>query len=145
MRNLKKVLSLTLALVMMLGMMTFAGAAEAKKMTLDDFKDKADITKVDAVRLMVDLGILGGDENGNFAPKAAIERAAMAKLVYTAKMGTADATNLAGAGKFTDVAANHWASGYINYCASTKIIAGVTEVTFQPSAKVTTAAAAKML
>ncbi|MEG1396810.1 MAG: hypothetical protein RSC82_07520, partial [Oscillospiraceae bacterium] len=61
MRNLKKVLSLTLALVMMLSMMTFAGAAETTKVsTATDLTDMKDVTNKEAVTLLVDLKVIAG-------------------------------------------------------------------------------------
>ena len=67
MRNLKKVLSLSLALVMLLGLMVVgAGAAT----TFADLKDKDEISEnyAEAVDLLTALGVLEGNENDEFMP-----------------------------------------------------------------------------
>jgi hypothetical protein len=44
------------------------------------FSDDADITQKDAVQTCMDLGIVKGCGNGNFAPTASLTRAEMAKM-----------------------------------------------------------------
>ncbi|MEG0825521.1 MAG: S-layer homology domain-containing protein, partial [Oscillospiraceae bacterium] len=78
MRNLKKVLSLTLALVMMLSMMTFAGAAETTKKTAADLTDIKDVVNKEAVSLLVDLKVVAGRDDGAFDPAGSLKRAEFA-------------------------------------------------------------------
>ena len=76
MRNLKRVLSLALASVMLLGMMVIgAGAASVNDM------DK--VVNKEAVALMVDLGIIEGDNTGAFNPTGTINRGIRNNSDYT--------------------------------------------------------------
>lgn len=138
MRNLKRVLSLAMASVMLLGMMVIgAGAA--------DLTDMDKVTNKEAVNLMVDLGIIVGKPDGSYAPTETIDRATMSKLIYFVLMGTADESAFKGISTpLTDVKGN-WAEGFINYCYSMKIVAGTGDNTYNPNGKVTTVSAAKML
>ena len=57
MRNLKRVLSLGLALVMMLSLMIVSAGAAS---TYDSFTDKDEIVNTEAVNTMVSLGVIDG-------------------------------------------------------------------------------------
>ena len=86
MRNLKKVLSLSLALVMLLGLMVVgAGAAT----TFADLKDKDEISEnyAEAVDLLTALGVLEGNENDEFMPTGTLTREAAAKIVAYLALG----------------------------------------------------------
>ena len=120
MRNLKKILALALALVMTLSLMTVANA----------FNDDKDIdAKYDeAVTVLSALNVFKGVNDGsNFAPKQTITRAEVAAIIYRIVTGDV-ADNQAGIykdyAKFKDVAANHWAAGYIGYCSNAELILG---------------------
>ena len=120
MRNLKKILALALALVMTLSLMTVANA----------FNDDKDIdAKYDeAVTVLSELKVFKGVNDGsNFAPKQTITRAEVAAIIYRIVTGDV-ADNQAGIykdyAKFKDVAANHWAAGYIGYCSNAELILG---------------------
>ena len=120
MRNLKKILALALALVMTLSLMTVANA----------FNDDKDIdAKYDeAVTVLSDLKVFKGVNDGsNFAPKQTITRAEVAAIIYRIVTGDVNDTQ-AGIykdyAKFKDVAANHWAAGYIGYCSNAELILG---------------------
>ena len=143
MSMIKKLIALTLALAMVLSVSAFAGYKA------DTYVDAAaiDADCEAAVELMYALEIMKGDDKGQFRPEAGITRAEMAKMIYVIlNYGKDDkAVNYTGANFFTDVEAGYWAEGYINYCASTKLIAGRGDGTFDPTADVTTAEAAKML
>ena len=143
MSKIKKLIALTLALAMVLSVSAFAGYKA------DTYVDAAAINAdcESAVELMYALEIMKGDDKGQFRPEAGITRAEMAKIIYVIlNYGNDDgATFYLGGNFFTDVEAGYWAEGYINYCASTKLIAGRGDNTFDPTANVTTAEAAKML
>ena len=120
MRNLKKILALALALVMTLSLMTVANA----------FNDDKDIdAKYDeAVTVLSNLKVFKGVNDGsNFAPKQTITRAEVAAIIYRIVTGDVNDTQ-AGIykdyAKFKDVAANHWAAGYIGYCSNAELILG---------------------
>ena len=120
MRNLKKILALALALVMTLSLMTVANA----------FNDDKDVnsTYAEAVEVLSGLGVFKGVNDGsNFAPKQTITRAEVAAIIYRIVTGdVADRQDgiYADYAKFKDVAANHWAAGYIGYCSNAELILG---------------------
>ena len=143
MRNLKRVLSLALASVMLLGMMVI-GAGAADK-TAADLTDMDQVTNKEAVSLMVDLGIIVGKPDGSFAPSEGVDRATMAKLITYILMGDVDAAIFEGTKTdLTDIDTN-WAEGYIKYCYANGIITGDGQGHFFPTEPVTVVQAAKML
>ncbi|MGI5930193.1 S-layer homology domain-containing protein [Pseudoflavonifractor sp.] len=143
MRNLKRVLSLALASVMLLGMMVI-GAGAADK-TAADLTDMDQVTNKEAVSLMVDLGIIVGKPDGSFAPSEGVDRATMAKLITYILMGDVDAAIFEGTKTdLTDIDTN-WAEGYIKYCYANGIISGDGLGHFFPTQGVTVVQAAKML
>ena len=76
MRNLKRALSLSLAAAMLIGMMVVGASAE--------YKDQASVTNTEAVDLLSALGVIGGDQNGNYNPAATLTRAEFCVcLLYT--------------------------------------------------------------
>ena len=132
--NLKKVLALVLAFACAFTM--FAGAA---------FTDSADIKATEAVDMLTALGVIDGYADGSFKPNGTVTRAQMAKMIYVARTGSANADSYKSAvTSFTDVN-NHWAAGYIKYCQANGIIAGKSATKFVPDATVTGVEAAKML
>ena len=145
MRNLKKVLSLSLALVMLLGLMVVgAGAAT----TFADLKDKDEISEnyAEAVDLLTALGVIEGNENDEFMPTGTLTREAAAKIVAYLALGVDAAEKLTvTSAPFKDVAANRWSAGYIAYCANVGIIDGDGKGSFYPTQEVTGYQFAKML
>ena len=140
MKNLKRVLSLALATVRVIGMMV-VGANAA-------FNDQADIQYTEAVDTLVALGVIDGMGGNTFNPDGTLTRAQAAKMVAYVKAGANENTigYYDGTTKFTDVGTNHaWASGSINYCVANGIIAGMTATTYQPDATLTGAQLSKML
>jgi len=145
MKNLKKILSLSLAVVMLLGMMIMPASAADSKMTYADLVDKDDIKNLSEVALLVDLGIIEGKTGGVYDPTGIVDRATMAKVVTTLHFGAADASQFLGTtSDLIDINGN-WAEGYILYCYTQNIIAGDGLGKFFPSNQVTVAEAAKML
>ena len=140
MRNLKKVLSLSLSLVMLLGlMMVGAGAATT-------YTDADDITYTEAVDVMSAVGVFNGSDSGDFQPNGDLTREQAAKIITYMLLGqtAADAltTNTA---PFQDVAANRWSAGSIAYCVTMGIVAGDGNGRFYPTQTVTGYQFAKML
>ncbi len=135
MRNLKKVLALVIAFSMMLSVVAFAGYNDVD----------ADADYAGAVELLSALNIIKGDDQGNFNPDNTITRSEMAAIICRAK-GLEDAANGAkGPTAFTDVAADHWASGYINLASQNGIIAGYGNGLFGPEDTLTYEAAVAMI
>ena len=135
MRNLKKVLALVIAFSMMLSVVAFAGYNDVE----------ADADYAGAVELLSALEIFQGDENGNFNPDNTITRAEMAAIIIRAK-GLESAANASkGATMFPDVAADHWASGYVNLASQNGIITGTDEGLFDPNGTLTYEAPVAMI
>ena len=74
-------------------------------------------------------------------------RAEAAKMIYVIRNGGVDdlAAGWTGMTTFSDVPAGAWYEGYVNYCASLGIIAGVGNGKFNPNGAVTGVELAKML
>ncbi len=133
MKNLKKVLAFVTMLTMLLSVAVSAGSL---------YPDVADdASYAEAVETLNALGIMIGDEQGNFNPDASITRAETAAIVTRMKalVVTSGGTN------FTDVAADHWAAGYINCAEQSGIINGYGDGTFGPSDAVTFEQVIKMI
>ena len=117
----------------------FAGAAS--------FTDEADISENnrDAVELLTTLGIIKGYEDGSFDPEGTVDRAEMAKMIYTIRNGGNDdaSAHVGNTTSFTDIS-GHWAEGYIKYLQNTGIVAGKSATKFDPDSQVTTVEAMKM-
>ncbi len=137
MRNLKRILSLAMASVMLVGMMV-VGASAA------DFPDSDKIKNVDAVDTMVSLNIINGKEDGNFDPEGIVTRAEMAKMICVALNGGKDPNLGTSGGIYPDTKGN-WAAGYIDFCANRGIVSGDDKGNFNPSNTVTGTEAAKMI
>ena len=141
MRNLKRTLSLALAAVMLMGMMVVGAGAASK-----DFTDASDIKNVEAVDVMVALGVLEGGDKGDFQPNSILTREQAAKIICYLLLGTESAEKLTtNSAVFSDVAANRWSAPYISYCVNLGILAGDGQGHFFPEGKLTGAAFAKML
>ena len=141
MRNLKRVLSLALAALMLMGMMVVGAGAASK-----DFTDASEIKNVEAVDVMVALGILEGGDKGDFQPNSILTREQAAKIICYLLLGTENAEKLTtNSTVFNDVAANRWSAPYISYCVNMGILAGDGAGHFFPEGKLTGAAFAKML
>lgn len=148
MSTLKRVLALSMALVMVLSLGVFAA----------EYKDQDEIVEsnLEAIDMLVALNILNADGygDGNFHPNDTITRAQAAKMIYVICNGGVDdlaAAYVKADGTFGDVNAGAWYEGYIEYCAAVGIVAGRTAATatakalFAPEAPVTGYELAKML
>ena len=133
----KKLLALVLALVMTLGLAT-VGANAA-------YKDADDINYKEAVDVMSAIGVLAGDETG-FRPADTLKRSEGAKIIayLIAGNATADAMTATGT-KYTDLPANHWAAGYMEYLSAIGVMGGLGNGTIDPDGSLSATAFAKML
>lgn len=139
MRNLKRVLSMALASVMVLGL-TVVGASAA------NFNDQAEIKHTTAAAVMSAIGVLEGNEKGDFMPDQVLTREQAAKIICYMLMGPENAEKLGASGtKFSDVAADRWSAPYISYCANMGILVGDGTGKFNPEGELTGHAFAKML
>ncbi len=127
MKNLKKVLAFVVVFAMML---TSAVSAAS-------FPDVADdASYAEAATILSSLGLMIGDDMGNFNPDKILTRAEATALIMRAKGLESASAGAAGATQFTDVAADHWASGYINLAAQSNVVAGYGDGTFGPENEV---------
>ena len=135
----KKFLSLVLALVMTMSLVTISAGAK-------DFTDNDKVNYDEAVQVISMLGIVNGYEDGSFKPANTLTRGAAAKIIANFKLTPAVADALKGSETtFKDVPATNVFSGYIAYCASEGIIAGYADGTFKPAGTLTANAFMKML
>jgi len=134
MRNLKRALSLTLASVMLLGMMV-VGAGAASYPDVDEKDNIEAIEVLQAVKVMV------GDEKGNFGPDQPVNRAQMA--VVMALLLDLDYDYYEGSNPFKDVPA--WAAPYVAACYANGIVSGYDAVTYGSGDPVTAVQAASMM
>ena len=140
MKNLKKVLSLVLALAMALSLMTVAFAADAK-----DYADYGEVNYNEAVDVMTAVGVFDG-MNGSFNPDGTLTREQAAKIITYMLMGKSDADKLTTTiAPYSDVSASRWSAGAIAYCTNEGIISGMGHNKFAPSDPVTGLQFAKML
>ena len=141
MKNLKKVLALVLAVVMILGTIATASAA-----TYTDVK--ATDNYADAIDILSNLKILDGfkvsDDKYEFRADGTLTRAQAAKIVAIVHNA---ATNGKIQSDIADLYANaqnpfvdcngNWALPYINYCRITGLADGMTATTYAPKREVT--------
>ncbi len=134
----KKILSLVLALTLVLSTMSMAFADTA----FPDI-DADDDQLAEAAGLLNSLGVLAGDENGNYNPEDPLTREAMAKVVVHLLGYTED--DYKGYGnEFTD-AQNMWSTDVIGLAADEGIVKGYGNGIFAPKENVTYLQAAIML
>lgn len=130
MRNLKRALSLALASVMLLGMMVVGTSAAA-------YPDVDSQDNLEAIEVLKAVGVMTGDNNGNFNPDANVTRNEMAVILCTL-LGLTPG----GSHPFNDVP--EWAAPYVAACYNNGIIAGVSATQFNGDASVTAVQAGLM-
>ena len=142
MKNLKKVLALVLAVVMIMGTVAVASAK--------DYADiKADSDYAEAIDVLSNLNILDGFKNGetyNFQPDGYFTRAQAAKIVAivhnAATIGKINGQDAISSlysnaqNPFVDCN-NSWALPFINYCRITGLADGMTKTTYAPERRLT--------
>ena len=135
----KKFLSLVLALVMTMSLVTVSAGAK-------DFTDNDKITYDEAVAVMSAAKVIDGYAEGDFRPTNTLTRGAAAKIICNLILGPTTASALvADAAPYKDVPTNHTFAGYIAYCQKTGIISGYADGTFKPANTLTGYAFMKML
>ena len=135
----KKFLSLVLALVMTMSLVTVSAGAK-------DFTDSSKINYSEAVDVMSAAKVIDGYAEGDFRPTATLTRGAAAKIICNMILGPTTASALvADAAPYKDVPAHHTFAGYIAYCQKTGIISGYADGTFKPANTLTGYAFMKML
>ena len=142
MKNLKKVLALVLAVVMIMGTVAVASAK--------DYADiKADSDYAQAIDVLSNLNILDGFKTGetyNFQPDGYFTRAQAAKIVAIVHnaatngkikgQDTVSALYANAQNPFVDCN-DSWALPFINYCRITGLADGMTKTTYAPERRLT--------
>ena len=141
MKNLKKVLALVLAVVMIMGVVSVASAKTYKDADAEAFKNYAD-----AIDALSSLNILDGFEDGEFKADRTFNRAQAAKIVAivhnaatNGKIKGQDAISALysnAQNPFVDCNTS-WALPYINYCRITGLADGMTATTYAPKRELT--------
>ena len=135
----KKFLSLVLALVMTMSLVTVSAGAK-------DFTDSTKIQYAEAVDVMSAVKVIDGYADGSFNPSATLTRGAAAKIICNLILGPTTASALvADAAPYKDVPTNHTFAGYIAYCQKEGIISGYADGSFRPANSLTGYAFMKML
>ena len=135
----KKFLSLVLALVMTMSLVTVSAGAK-------DFSDDDSITYKEAVDVISEIGVVDGYTGGDFKPTDVLTRGAAAKIICNLILGPTTASALsASTAPFKDVPVSNVFAGYITYCSQRGIINGYSDGTFRPGATLTGNAFMKML
>lgn len=131
MRNLKRALSLALSSVMLLGMMVVGTSAAS-------YPDVDAQDNLEAIEVLEMLGVMSGDEKGNFNPDAKVTRNEMA-VIMTHLLNL----NAGGTSPFKDVPT--WAQPYVAACYANGVTAGTSATTYGGSSNVTATEAALMV
>ena len=135
----KKFLSLVLALVMTMSLVTVSAGAK-------DFSDSTKIQYKEAVDVMSAVKVIDGYTDGSFNPSTTLTRGAAAKIICNLILGPTTAGALvADAAPYKDVPVNHTFAGYIAYCQKAGIISGYADGSFKPANSLTGYAFMKML
>ena len=135
MRNLKRALSLLLSSTMVLGMLVM-GSSAAGYQDVD-----ASNVNQEAIEVLQTVGIMTGDQNGNFNPDGSITRNEMA--VVMAHLLNLDYDYYRGTNPFTDVP--EWAAPYVAAYAAEGVVAGIGNGQYGGNQKVTAAQASLMI
>ena len=134
MRNLKRALSLGLTAAMISGLMVMGSSAAS-------YADVTSEDNVEAIEVLQAVGIMVGDENGDFNPDQNVTRNEMA--VIMSNLMEYNVASYKDTSPFTDVPS--WAEPYVAACWTNGITAGTSATTYGGSDTVTTAQAALML
>ena len=135
MRNLKRALSLLLSSTLVLGMLVMGSSAAGYKDV-----DASNVNQ-EAIEVLQTVGIMTGDQNGNFNPDGSITRNEMA--VVMAHLLNLDYDYYRGTNPFTDVP--EWAAPYVAACAAEGVVAGIGNGQYGGDQKVTAAQASLMI
>ena len=134
MRNLKRALSLALASVMVLGLMVVGSGASYADVTSEENQE--------AIEVLQAVGVMVGDDEGNFNPDKNVTRNEMAVVMSNLLDLKVEDFNAADI-PFTDVPS--WAVSYVAACYADGITSGTSATTYGGSNTVTAAQAALMM
>ena len=136
---------------MTLGLATVGASAATK--SVKDFSDNDKIDYPEAVEVLMNLGVVGGKDEGNYDPDAELKRSEGATIIARMLLGETISKQLeaqTASEIFTSDMTNHWAAGYVDYLTKAGIIAGKGKDAsgkdmFDPDGTLTTTEFGKML
>ena len=134
MRNLKRALSLGLTATMISGLMVMGSSAAS-------YADVTSEQNQEAIEVLKEVGIMVGDDKGNFNPEAKVTRNEMA--VVMSNLMAYNVASYKNTSPFTDVP--EWAEPYVAACYTNGITSGYDAKTYGGSDSVTTGQAALMV
>ena len=134
MRNLKRALSLGLTATMISGLMVMGSSAAS-------YTDVTSEQNQEAIEVLKEVGIMVGDDKGNFNPEAKVTRNEMA--VVMSNLMAYNVKTYANTSPFTDVP--EWAEPYVAACYTNGITSGYDAKTYGGNDSVTTGQAALMV
>ncbi len=132
----KKIVALFLAVCMIFSFQSIAFAAE--------IPDASESVYLNDIQELNAIGIMTGDDKGNFNPAECLTRAEFAKIVC-AMEGIDFDVNVSDEGMFPDLPASHWANKYIYYVATRGYMVGGEDGMFRPEEAITGTEAMKVL
>ena len=124
----KKFLSLVLALVMTMSLVTISAGA---------YTDDSKVNYDEAVDVISALGIVGGYPDGSFKPQGTLTRGAAAKIICNLMLGVKTASELPSIASYKDVPAGSTYAPYIAYLKNEGVVGGYADGTFKPAATLT--------
>lgn len=125
----KHKLQRTLACLLALTLLTCPALAASSFPDVDENTDYAE-----AAEYLKDVGIMQGDDKGNFNPDNTVTRAEMATIICNV---LGETENLKVSDIFSDVPATHWANKYITKAAELGFVSGYGGGKFGPNDPVT--------
>ena len=148
----KKSLSIIIMVMVLLSLIP-AVAADTEESSSDmgtagisRYTDEEQIQNREAVAVLTGLGVINGMEDASFQPQSTLTRAQTAKLISVfVNHGNLPDTPAFSGMVFTDVPADHWASGCILFGTEQGYINGMGDGTFLPEGNVTASQMASIL
>ena len=132
MRKFTKILSLTLAVFMLVGSLTFSTSAA----TFEDIDPAKDEALAEAVDMLSALGVVKGTSDVTFSPKSTVTRQQMAAFIYRLMKGGKSLEGGQNMTPFTDLRDSTF-YGMISWASENGIIKGKSETKFDPEGKIT--------
>ena len=134
MRNLKRALSLAVASVMLLGMMVVGSGASYVDVSSED--------NVEAIEVLQAVGVMTGDDQGNFNPDQQVTRGEMA-VIMTNLLDLGIGSYAGASLPFTDVP--EWAHAYVAAIYANGVTGGTSATTYGTDEPVTAVQAGLMM
>jgi hypothetical protein len=136
MKNLKRIMAVALAVLLMLISASGAVFADIDYSQWNSMagypSDVIDTSYLTSVKYLMDKKILTGYSDGTFRPENSITRAEIAVAVAKATNRTSQLDTYAAKNKFTDLSGYDWANGHINALVDAGIIKGVSDTSYAP-------------